>query len=122
MLKTLEVLYDEYHSGYMAIHNISADCVHRGDGLLYDLLPPIAQCLPIGVLVVVKLSVLRRELEDLGFSSRPGKGSHEVWTCPGYGRNVVLYGADGEDAKPYQVAKVHRFHRDSRLSVRGITS
>jgi predicted RNA binding protein YcfA (HicA-like mRNA interferase family) len=71
---------------------------------------------------MVKLSVLRRELEELGFSSRPGKGSHEVWTHPGYGRNVVLHGAGGRDAKPSQVAKVRRFHRDNRLSVRGIAS
>jgi len=65
---------------------------------------------------MVKLSALRRELQELGFSCRQGRGSHEVWTCPGYGRNVVLHGADGEDAKPYQVAKVRRFRRDEEVS------
>jgi predicted RNA binding protein YcfA (HicA-like mRNA interferase family) len=65
---------------------------------------------------MVKLATLRRDLEALGFSIRPGKGSHEVWTCPGYDRNIVLHGADGEDAKPYQVAKVRRFQRYSITS------
>jgi predicted RNA binding protein YcfA (HicA-like mRNA interferase family) len=61
---------------------------------------------------MVKLRELRSELRQLGFVPRQGKGSHEVWTDPQRPRrNVVLSGAGGEDAKPFQISKVRRFRR-----------
>jgi predicted RNA binding protein YcfA (HicA-like mRNA interferase family) len=61
---------------------------------------------------MVKLRELRSELKQLGFTPRPGKGSHEVWSHPFQpGRTVVLSGANGDDAKPFQVSKVRQFRR-----------
>lgn len=50
-----------------------------------------------------KIRELRADLRKAGFSFRPGKGSHTVWThvaLPGFA--VTLSGHDGDDADRYQ--------------------
>jgi len=51
---------------------------------------------------------LIRQLEKAGFHPRGGKGSHRNFTHPRSGQVLTLSGADGDDAKPYQVAAVRR--------------
>lgn len=38
----------------------------------------------------MKRRELAKRLRAAGFTSRQGKGDHEVWTAPGFARNVVL--------------------------------
>lgn len=38
----------------------------------------------------MKYRDLARLLCDAGFTPREGKGDHEVWSAPGFARNVVL--------------------------------
>jgi predicted RNA binding protein YcfA (HicA-like mRNA interferase family) len=55
-----------------------------------------------------KIRELKRILSKAGFTSRSGKGSHTVWSHTQLpGKQVVLSGNDGDDAKPYQEKKVH---------------
>jgi hypothetical protein len=50
-----------------------------------------------------KIRELKSLLRKVGFSSRPGKGSHTVWTHARYtGDPIVLSGNEGRDAKRYQ--------------------
>ncbi len=54
-----------------------------------------------------KIRNLKSMLRKAGFSWRPGKGSHTVWThvrLPG--TRVTISGNDGDDAKPYQEKQV----------------
>lgn len=53
-----------------------------------------------------KIRQLKRLLRKAGFSSRPGRGSHTVWTHPQVPKPIVLSGNDGDDAKPYQEKEV----------------
>jgi predicted RNA binding protein YcfA (HicA-like mRNA interferase family) len=53
-----------------------------------------------------KIRQLKKMLRKAGFTSRPGKGSHTVWTHPRASRSVVLSGNDGDDAQPYQEKEV----------------
>jgi predicted RNA binding protein YcfA (HicA-like mRNA interferase family) len=53
-----------------------------------------------------KMRRLRAELRRLGYQCHQGKGSHQVWKRPGVARGIVLHGADGCDAKPYQLKRV----------------
>ena len=56
-----------------------------------------------------KIRHLKALLRRSGFRCRPGKGSHSVWTHPERpGMRLVLTGADGEDAKPYQEARARK--------------
>lgn len=55
-----------------------------------------------------KMRQLRAQLRRQGFQCREGKGSHQIWRRPGEARGIVLHGADGCDAKPYQVKRVRR--------------
>ncbi|HZU02226.1 MAG TPA: type II toxin-antitoxin system HicA family toxin [Ktedonobacteraceae bacterium] len=41
-------------------------------------------------------------LRKAGFVSRPGKGSHTVWTHALLIGTITISGADGDDARPYQ--------------------
>ncbi|HYU75700.1 MAG TPA: type II toxin-antitoxin system HicA family toxin [Ktedonobacteraceae bacterium] len=60
----------------------------------------------------MKLREMRAELQRLGFQARRGRGSHEIWTDPAQPRRrIVLSGAGGDDAQPYQVAKMRNFRR-----------
>ncbi len=57
----------------------------------------------------MKLRQLKALLRRRGYVCRPGKGSHSIWTHPGRPDSwLVLYGADGQDAKPYQVARARK--------------
>ena len=54
----------------------------------------------------IKVRRLKALLRQSGYRCRPSKGSHSVWTHPGQpSARLVLSGADGEDARPYQVAR-----------------
>jgi predicted RNA binding protein YcfA (HicA-like mRNA interferase family) len=50
-----------------------------------------------------KIRQLKADLRKAGFTWRPGKGSHTVWTHPLLpGDAVTVSGSDGDDAQPYQ--------------------
>jgi predicted RNA binding protein YcfA (HicA-like mRNA interferase family) len=54
-----------------------------------------------------KIRELKAKLRKAGFTSRPGKGSHIVFTHPDLpGDRLVLAGSDGDDAQRYQIADV----------------
>ncbi len=53
-----------------------------------------------------KIRELKGMLAKAGFTCRPGKGSHTVWTHPRLPRAVVLSGNDGDDARRYQEQQV----------------
>lgn len=54
-----------------------------------------------------KIRELKARLRKAGFTSRPGKGSHTVFTHPNLpGIRLVLSGNDGNDAQRYQEADV----------------
>ncbi len=56
-----------------------------------------------------KIRQLKAALSKAGFSVRPGKGSHTVWTHPALPEEeITLAGKDGNDAKPYQVRDVQK--------------
>jgi len=49
-----------------------------------------------------KVRELKADLRRAGFTERPGKGSHTVWTHPRASGRVTVSGHDGDDARPYQ--------------------
>lgn len=49
-----------------------------------------------------KIHELKALLLKAGFTYRPGKGSHTVWSHPLLEDSVTLSGQDGSDAKVYQ--------------------
>jgi len=49
-----------------------------------------------------KIRELVAELEQAGFVSRGGKGSHRNYVHPNVVRPVTISGKLGDDAKPYQ--------------------
>jgi len=54
-----------------------------------------------------KIRELKSRLAKAGFPSRSGKGGHNIWTHPRWrGRDIVLSGNDGRDARPYQEKQV----------------
>jgi predicted RNA binding protein YcfA (HicA-like mRNA interferase family) len=63
-----------------------------------------------------KIRELKAMLAKAGFTWRPGKGSHTVWSHPRVRGSVILAGNDGADAKPYQEKEVVRRIRESRQS------
>jgi predicted RNA binding protein YcfA (HicA-like mRNA interferase family) len=57
----------------------------------------------------IKVRRLKALLRRSGFRCRPGKGSHSIWTHPQRpGMRLVLTGADGDDARPYQEARARK--------------
>ena len=52
-----------------------------------------------------KVRELVTALEQAGFRRKPEKGSHRKYIHPD-GRQLVLSGKDGDDAKPYQEKQV----------------
>jgi predicted RNA binding protein YcfA (HicA-like mRNA interferase family) len=65
-----------------------------------------------------KVRELKRDLKRAGFRllKQRGKGSHTVWTHPNVPDDVVLSGADGDDAFEYQEKHVQRAIAMSRRS------
>lgn len=56
-----------------------------------------------------KIRQLKAALSRAGFSVRPGKGSHTVWTHPALPEEeLTISGKDGDDAKPYQEKDVRK--------------
>ena len=54
-----------------------------------------------------KIRQLKAALAKAGFTMRPAKGSHTVWTHPALPEEeITLSGKDGSDAKPYQVKDI----------------
>jgi predicted RNA binding protein YcfA (HicA-like mRNA interferase family) len=57
----------------------------------------------------VKIRQLKSLLRKAGFTSRPGKGSHTVWSHPKLSSEpLTMAGNDGDDAKPYQERNVRQ--------------
>ena len=57
----------------------------------------------------MKMRNLKALLRRRGYICRPGKGSHSIWMHPTRpaGR-LVLNGADGDDAKLYQIRRARK--------------
>ena len=54
-----------------------------------------------------KIRQLKAALTKAGFSWRPGKGSHTVWTHPYIPKlEVTISGHDGDDAQKYQIKQI----------------
>ena len=45
-----------------------------------------------------KIRELKAKLLKAGFTHRPGKGSHTVWSHPSLSYSLILSGKDGADA------------------------
>jgi predicted RNA binding protein YcfA (HicA-like mRNA interferase family) len=63
-----------------------------------------------------KVRELKAMLRKAGFSYRPGKGSHSVWShlkLPG--KSVTVSGNDGDDAPGYLEKQVKRAIREAEL-------
>lgn len=56
-----------------------------------------------------KIRELKAMLRKVGFTSRPGKGSHTVWEHPKLPEKLTIAGGDGDDAQRYQEDAVQRF-------------
>ncbi len=55
----------------------------------------------------MKIRRLKSILRRRGYTARPGKGSHCIWVHPRRPeQRIVLAGANGRDAHPYQIAQV----------------
>ena len=55
-----------------------------------------------------KIRDLKAMLKKAGFSWRPGKGSHTVWSHPSLEDSLTLSGNDGDDAPQYHEKKVRK--------------
>ncbi|MBD1923191.1 type II toxin-antitoxin system HicA family toxin [Microcoleus sp. FACHB-831] len=56
-----------------------------------------------------KIRELKSMLRKAGFTYRPGKGSHTVWSHPLLpGEPITLAGKDGDDAKLYLEKEVNQ--------------
>ena len=52
------------------------------------------------------LRELKSLLQQRGYTSRPGKGSHSIWTHPERPwHRLVLCGRNHDDVPPYQLAR-----------------
>jgi len=49
-----------------------------------------------------KIRELENDLRQAGFTVRPAKGSHRVWTHPLVPGRTTIAGKGGDDAQPYQ--------------------
>ena len=48
-----------------------------------------------------KVRQFKKQLKDLGFDWRPGKGSHQIWNHPLLIEPIVIAGQDGDDVPGY---------------------
>jgi predicted RNA binding protein YcfA (HicA-like mRNA interferase family) len=56
-----------------------------------------------------KIRELKAMLRKAGFTMRPGKGSHSVWShVKLMGKKVTIAGNDGDDAKTFLEQQVNR--------------
>lgn len=55
-----------------------------------------------------KVKELIAKLEQVGFVSRGGKGSHRNFVHPKVSRPITISGKPGDDAKHYQIRTVER--------------
>jgi predicted RNA binding protein YcfA (HicA-like mRNA interferase family) len=53
-----------------------------------------------------KIRQLKAMLKKAGFTQRPGKGSHSIWSHPQVPFSITLSGKDGRDARRYQEKRV----------------
>jgi len=58
-----------------------------------------------------KIRELKMILRKAGFFDRSARGSHTLWEHPALPDAIVLSGADGDDAKPYQEKEVRMILR-----------
>jgi hypothetical protein len=59
-----------------------------------------------------KIRQLKAQLLKAGFTYRPGKGSHTVWSHPQLSYSLILSGKDGADADRYQERDVRNALKD----------
>jgi hypothetical protein len=55
-----------------------------------------------------KVRELKSRLRKAGFTCRPGKGNHTVWSHPKLRGSITLSGNDGDDARRYHEERVER--------------
>ena len=66
-----------------------------------------------------KVRQFKKQLKDLGYDWKPGKGSHQVWTHPLLVKTIVIADKDGADVQGYlerqlqQALKLLKEQRDS---------
>ena len=48
-----------------------------------------------------KIRQFKKELKDLGFAARSGKGSHQIWNHPLLIEPIVIADKDGDDVPSY---------------------
>ena len=48
-----------------------------------------------------KIRQFKKEIQDLGFDWRPGKGRHQVWNHPSLTLTIVIAAKDGADVPGY---------------------
>ena len=53
-----------------------------------------------------KVRQFKKELQDLGFDWRPGKGRHQVWKHPLLIEPIVIARKDGDDVPDYLERKL----------------
>ena len=61
-----------------------------------------------------KIRELIAELDRAGFVNRGGRGSHRNFVHPNVSKPVTISGADGDDAKRYQVRAVRMAIEESK--------
>ncbi|MDP9352987.1 MAG: type II toxin-antitoxin system HicA family toxin [Chloroflexota bacterium] len=66
-----------------------------------------------------KVRDLKRDLRRAGFSQRPGKGSHTVWSHSLLPDNWTMSGNDSDDARHYQEREVRDLIRRAREAEEG---
>jgi predicted RNA binding protein YcfA (HicA-like mRNA interferase family) len=59
-----------------------------------------------------KIRELKTVLSKAGFTHRPGKGSHTVWSHPLLPYSLTISGKDGSDADRYQEKDVKNALQD----------
>jgi predicted RNA binding protein YcfA (HicA-like mRNA interferase family) len=53
-----------------------------------------------------KIRQFKKEIKDLGFASRPGKGRHQIWNHPLLTDPIVIARKDGDDVPDYLERKL----------------
>lgn len=48
-----------------------------------------------------KIRKFKKQLKDLGFDWRPGKGRHQIWKHPLLVESIVIARKDGDDVPDY---------------------